>query len=709
MKTQDAFEDQVRALDARLHPERAQQQIQRTIGREAAFVLSAVIVGFAIVVQAMFFSPVAAQVRLRFITPLSQGGGSEDNPVAASRLACGSVAVPNPCWAGSGVVGGIPTTWANCTTAACVTMCPNVTTNNTPNCAAGSVTEATIENAFSGASDNTIVWMPAGVFSTSAPRLSNSNTILRGQGANLTILKLNAVSDEGCHVGSFGQLLNVCSAGANIGVDSPDNTATWTAANYNAGQTTIALSGFANLRVGSPIWLDQNDDFAGNHTVNWAVDGYPGAGDVVIEPWGNGDVFARSGKTLMEGHVVTGCRNGSGETYGAACTTGTITIDGGLFAPFWRAAKSPGAFWASDASRVDFIGLEDFTIDGLGSQASHLTFINATSSWAKGMRIIEPTSLVPTARLAVLINCIHCEIRDSYFYGPKSSDVVNIYGLSTMISSQTLYENNIIACSINPFVSDAPSWGNVVAYNTVEGCGIGTEQGSYIQHSMEGMSLFEGNQFQNLVFDNIHAPAYFHTLLRNHLDGGTRNTIPGEEQSAHMLYAAHHFFNILGDVAGAANYSTYQNSQSPPARDDSAHFSFGWQGTSATAAESGGNDVRTMTTSLRWGNWDNATGTIRWVSSEVPTAITNYSNTVPATQTVPTSLFRSSKPSYFQSIAWPPIGPDVTGSNIVTRTGGHANKIPAKACFDATATDTTNYNSSSPPVKAFNRVTCYGA
>ena len=46
---------------------------------------------------------------------------------------------------------------------------------------------------------------------------------------------------------------------------------------------------------------------------------------------------------------------------------------------------------------------------------------------------------------------------------------------------------------------------------------------------------------------------------------------------------------------------------------------------------------------------------------------------------LPTSMYLSSKPSWFGNIPWPPIGPDVTGGQ---DTSGHVYDIPAKYCYD---------------------------
>jgi hypothetical protein len=80
---------------------------------------------------------------------------------------------------------------------------------------------------------------------------------------------------------------------------------------------------------------------------------------------------------------------------------------------------------------------------------------------------------------------------------------------------------------------------------------------------------------------------------------------------------------------------------------------------------------------------------------------------VPASQTLPSSFYLPSKPSWFGSVAWPAIGPDVTGGNI-SGYAGHANKIPARVCYEGAALDPA-YPSSNPRVRLIDPATCYAA
>src|SRR5258708_12974522 len=75
-------------------------------------------------------------------------------------------------WSQVGVFGGIPTTWPNCTTAACNTLY------------GGTVTTTSINNALSSAPAQTVVRFPAGTFTVAAFSVGQNNVILRVQAAN---------------------------------------------------------------------------------------------------------------------------------------------------------------------------------------------------------------------------------------------------------------------------------------------------------------------------------------------------------------------------------------------------------------------------------------------------------------------------------------------------------------------------------------------
>lgn len=563
-----------------------------------------------------------------------------------------------------------------------------------------------INNALLACGAGHFVLLGSGTFNLSTGVMLQSNNVtLRGSGSNQTILKITGGVANGCHIGD-GRDLNMCSNGANIGIDSADNTATWSAG-YAKGTTVITLSGHANMVVGSTIWLDQLDFPASTCLV---ADGYPGAGDTCNTNWNNANGYARTNRGLVEGHIVTACGT---STPGAACTSNSITIDPPIMSPIFRSGQTPGAWWGNTGSILTGAGLENLTVDFSGGNGIYM--INCTNCWITGVRTVNTATVTGTQRGLFFLNVMNSTFANNYSYGGIASGLVDMYGISTHVTSHSLFQNNIIQASTNPFVINSPSYGNVYSYNVFDNTGVpgGVSQSSFILHGQAGMELFEGNNGRNFSGDNIHGPHNFETLFRNHFDGKARNPSTTETQGGTTLYAAQRFFNFIGNVYGSSDWSVYTNSQ-PPANSNcqNAVYCWGWRGTSGTSGNTL-DDLNVNRTAMRWWNWDNVTSTndngtndqtgTRCSSSEVPSAITNYPNPVPATcgTGYPASFYSNSKPSWFGSAAWPPIGPDVTSgngpNNTTTPTGGHANKIPARLAFEAAAVDPA-YPSSSPRV-----------
>jgi len=77
---------------------------------------------------------------------------------------------------------------------------------------------------------------------------------------------------------------------------------------------------------------------------------------------------------------------------------------------------------------------------------------------------------------------------------------------------------------------------------------------------------------------------------------------------------------------------------------------------------------------------------VQWNASEIPTAAVPFvnGNPVPATHSLPSSFYLTTKPIWWGPMPWPAIGPDVTGG---TGPGGFSYAIPAQACYNNSAKD----------------------
>jgi hypothetical protein len=177
--------------------------------------------------------------------------------------------------------------------------------------------------------------------------------------------------------------------------------------------------------------------------------------------------------------------------------------------------------------------------------------------------------------------------------------------------------------------------------------------------------------------DLYHGTGNYATLFRNYLTG----TEPGKFQWGNTtpvnIWAFNRFINIVGNVLGTRGYHRiYEDSPAPHAVrgwPERSIYVLGFSGSGEYQPL--GNDSLVMSTMLRWANFDYATEQTHWNTNELPAG-----HPVPATGQLPASLFLAARPDWWGAAPWPAIGPDVSGG---ADPAGHAQRIPAQTCFEA--------------------------
>jgi hypothetical protein len=537
---------------------------------------------------------------------------------------------------------------------------------------------AQINSAIAACPSGQVVFLNAGTYNLSTGIIfaDKSNVTLRGAGPDKTFL--NFTNGNNCG----GVEGNICLVnGASNYADGPENTANWTSG-YAQGATTITLSNTTNLRVGTLLVLDQLSD------------GTTDTGDVFVcttAPCTQSEFFpGRPNRPQQQIVTVT------------AISGTTVSFTPGLYMPNWRAARSPGAWWSSDTP-VTGVGVEDLSINGSSSGTAHnVSFYLAQNSWLKNVRSIKPGAKHVRWYLAS-----HNTVRDSYFFDTQTS-TNDAYGISSVESCDSLGENNIFQSIPNP-IQHETGCGHVYAYNYSVNNDFGGPSNDWAQCSdcnhTAGTNyiLFESNDGFGMTLENYFGQAHFVTAFRNrytgYQSGKASQTVPIH------IYHYNRYENVIGNVLGTNGYhNTYQvdptNFQSAT-QCNHAIFALGFGGNCEPHSDDPSR--KTMSTLMRWGNYDTATATTRFQASEVPSGIGLYANPVPSTQTLPASLMYSSKPSFFGSAPWPAIGPDVTGGS-EPGVGGHNQKIPARRCFE----DVMGGTFSDTSARSFNALLCYG-
>jgi hypothetical protein len=556
-------------------------------------------------------------------------------------------------WTRAGVQGGIPQR-----ATICATLSPGVSA-------------AQISRAISSCPANQVVFLSAGTYELSEQITfgTRSNVTLRGAGADQTILRFSGGGS------CSGLPSTICVRSAWVDNRAPPNSSPWVAG-YAPGTTQISVGSTAGMKVGGILILDQFDDSSDS-----------------------GGVFICANRSCAEeGGNSPGRRNrGQQQLVKVVALSGNrVTISSPIRMPNWRASQSPGVFWSAGAPVVTGNGIEDLTVDLSNARGQNgVVFLHVSDCWAKGIRTIN------AARNHYwLVQSMRITVRDSYLYGGQGSYSTS-YGVEDYSTGDNLIENNIFQHVTAPLSHNGSNTGSVFGYNfaiddnfTADGRSPSWMVPGILYHEV-GIShlLHEGNDGLGALHDGIHGTTHFNTLFRNHFYGDVWNDPPKLNNTAVINIAAYgRYFNITGNVLGRTGYyTTYESNLSGNSK---AIFAIGWSRERVVRS-----DPLVKPTMFRWGNYDTVNGAVRFVAAEVPTALSEFGNFLPAGTGLPPSFYLSSKPAFFGSVAWPPIGPDVKGGT-VSGWGGHANKIPARLCFENTAKTDNILN--------FNAAACYG-
>lgn len=583
-------------------------------------------------------------------------------------------------WSNAGVVGGIP---------ARPTICSTLNPGTTA---------AQINAALAACTPGQTVFLNAGTYSIGGIDFTgHSGVTLRGAGADQTFILFTG------NTTCFGATADICiQSGDNNWRGGPSNVANWTAG-YAKGTTSITLSSVPNLKVGSPIILDQLDDTSDSGAIFVCQStSFPCS----LE--GNANA-QRTGRDQVQIVVVTQCDGVT--TIGHSCVSGTnVVISPGLYMPNWSAANSPGAWWAS--SPIHDSGVENLSLDHTGASGGvGIEIDNCVNCWVKGVRSIDSAR----AHFQLQVST-HVTIRDNYAFLTQNS-VSQSYGAECDTGSDYLIENNIFQAVSAPEILNGGCSGVVVGYNfSINNFYTGSSG-----YSLAGMSahtagvdnvLLEGNFSNQFYGDLFHGTHNFINVFRNYIQGWQPACwISGSPYASAtfgpcnnnlmpiVLLSYSRFFNIVGNVLGHTGTQTGYTSGTPI-------YSIGNGNSNNTVTVP--SDPNVGLTLMRWGNYDTVNGAPQWNASEIPNSLNGaqalFSNPVPASQSLPASFYLNSKPSWWTAgKPWPAIGPDVTGGN-VSGVGGHVYSIPAQDCYLNTMGGPVN---GTGPVLTFNASKCY--
>src|SRR3984893_8168954 len=648
--------------------------------------------------------------------------------VHAQQLSSGIISPSNAMdWTRAGIPSGLPdTNWPICQTINAYS-------------GSGATIQTALANCQSAHSNGGVVVLGAGTFNLSSGGLfPGGQLVVLGQEANATQLNFSGGA-SGCN----GQSGFLCANGDGTyrGQGGTPHVANWTAG-YGQGATQITLDNVSAIIAGQSILI-----------LNQCDTGFSGSACTTGSPIDNGNYFQCSTPWSAPG---VGCNIANESADGASWRSGpawqqevvqvtavngkVVTISQPLHHPNWAAGQSPQAIVIQPIIQV---GVEDLSIDGSAalSVSDGVFYSNSFQSWVSGVKIsnVGAHSVAANGGFNDLF-------QNNYMYGNPTSYGDNA-GFYVNTGGNNVIQNNICHKVHICWLNDGPDDGAVFAYNYSVNQYNGTASNDLmgfatVAHSAgDDFQLLEGNAINKTIDDADHGAHLNMTKFRNFIWGwdscanGQCNAITAKATQVVPFvsgYGTRYSVNVA-NVLGTPGYHTkYQDTQG-----------FG----SGTIWELGAGygsqppDPLAISTMLRWGNWDVVNGTTQFNASEVPTsapvypiAIPTVGNTGAGQSSFPASFYLSGKPSWFGSIPWPSIGPDVTngnvgqcagtlntagkfnglaatnasqcaGSGLNTAWGGHVNANPAMACYLNVLGGNPDGTGSA---LAFDARTCYG-
>jgi hypothetical protein len=499
-----------------------------------------------------------------------------------------------------------------------------------------SSTAIDINNAISACPANQVVYLQAGTFNVGRINFgSKTGVTLRGAGPNKTILNItSSIINDQVYYGT-------------------ESTGSAISAGYEKDSTAITVASGSSFTVGSLVAISEN----------------PGQ-----NKWGTGiGVYNRvgfpTGSTLHDLSQLRSFRHVSRITNKVG---NVLTLATPLPLAF-TLSLSPKAYPLNASSHTTLCGIEELTINAQNNVDTPISWYSADRCWVKRVELKN----VPGSDIGMIRfhGCVQCEIRTCYIHNatgwPSQAD-----GYATSFNFGS--SNCLIADCITYKVADlcetngADGCAYLYNYGIQHNRASDYARGITLDHGPHGyMNLAEGNILCNVVQDGYHGSTSHGIMYRNHLNGENMN----QPKIVNLCRGAY-YFSVVGNVLGRSTWNPLYYEQTTSSSQASAIYVLGFP--TADSLGLGGY------TSVPWTNWTKSTSV---PDADVKGTVIRHANFdyyndavvwSDADHTIADSLVYDSKPSWFGDLAWPPIGPDVTG---------YVTTIPAKWRWD-------NYQSS---------------
>ena len=536
-----------------------------------------------------------------------------------------------------GVPGGVPIRTAVCRTVAAASYGDGLQDAS-----------AAIQAAVNACPAGQVVSLSAGTFTVNNLVQVSKGITVRGAGAGATVLRKTNGAVPFSYIARDTQPIFV--VGPNRWPKTADSTSVNLIADAVSGAKSVSVKNAGGFTAGQFVLLDEDHYNTGGWVSLPNRKGVPTnariwASDRVVytrhnppdpadDPFPDSLTwFARPGRPINEIKEI------------AAVNGNVITFTTPLHIGY-RVLKM-AQVTRYDSVHVRNAGIEDLTVTG--GADGNIRFEAAAYSW---MKSVENTLWLGEG--VSVDQSFGVEVRDSYIHD-AAWPVPGGGGYAISLaggSSAVLVENNIVVKANKMMVARASGAGSVVGYNymdngyiwnTEEWVEVGLSGSHYVGgHHM----LFEGNESFNYDSDNTHGSAIAMTVFRNHLTGRRRD-IPGKSnvRAAGLMFGSwwHAFIgNVMGDEGQMSGWLYEDSGVGSPSGSAWGDGQYIWKlGYDPTHWEQSV-DPKVRTTTLRDGNFDYVTNSVKW--DRTPRAI-------------PASLYLTSKPAFFGDNLWPWVDP----------------------------------------------------
>jgi hypothetical protein len=612
----------------------------------------------------------------------------------ACTLSTGHCAID---WTASGIPGGIPSgSWTQ--SGSTITAGQRPCNSGSGDCT--STIQAAL-NACSGGSK--YVLLGAGTFLINGNLTVPDHCVLRGSGADQTILNANGTSGA------------VVALGSGSAMPSASNSVAITSGT-TAGSTSITAASATGISVGGYLLISEL-----NNSNYVSINGSEGACT-----WCDGALW---NGTRVRGQIVE-VESVAGTAIGISPALYTAYSNTPLATPFTATAKYAGVenlqVYANNTGYGDNFAMWE---------CAYCWLSGVEGNYADGNHVDVSFSYRGQIQNSYFSN--------AYLHGPGSYDSdITLYNKS----SGMLVQNNILERLHVTIMLEWGAAGNVIAYNYdfgnyASGSTTFETEGMNTHGAHPQFNLWEGNITQNFDLDSIWGSHSHNTVFRNWSKGTTklcttgtpgRTTVTCANTWAVQYVAGMKVdflgssYNVVGNVIGSqdlASLNVYNAAQSPMAQGNMVvsicgpspcgpgsrsydavaygyNFGFGEASDDGTGGVSNGAGCSPTTlpypchslvpysTLFSHGNYSSPSAAINWTAG--------------ITRTLPPSLYLSSKPSWFGNVPWPAIGPDIVGG--LSDAYGYAYANPAEVCYEQVMGGTDGTGSA----LAFNANSCYG-